>query len=142
MALYIRTPCAPDIDNYTQVTQIMYHDQRCIEIFWYPSQNCTVIQEFGQYFALTSPNIENITINNVIEALGYSNQCINVAWTIDDSHDTLLHTYVSEAPLSQLSINSANNDKQAADNNKTKLNTTFYIAAAAVAEDEDRCYSK
>lgn len=133
MALYIRTPCVPDLDNYTQVTQCTYHDERVIEIFWYPSQNCVVVQEFDQYFALTSPDIDNITVNNVIEALGYSNQCVNVTWTIDNSHDTLLHTYVSEAPLSQLSIN----------NNKTQLNTTFYTTATAtIYEDEDRCYSK
>jgi hypothetical protein len=142
MALYIRTHCVPDLDNYTQVTQIMYHDQRCIEIFWYPSQNCTVIQEFDQYFTLTSPDIDNITICNVIEALGYSNQCANVTWTIDNSNDTLLQTYVSEAPLSQLSIGT-NNENHTVEINKTQLNTQFYtIATAAVYEDEDRCYSK
>ena len=155
MVLYIRTPCVPDIDSYTQVTQCTYHDERVIEIFWDNYQNCTVIQEFGQYFAITSPDVDNITISNVIEALGYSNQCINVTWTIDNSNDTLMHKNVSEAPLSQLSIGSTNNEKQKIEtsdkikNNNTQLNTKCYTTPAVAArtatttvyEDEDRCYS-
>jgi hypothetical protein len=104
MAQYIRTPCIPDFNGVIQVCQCSYHDERLIEIFWDTEVNRTLIQEFGQYFWLYSPDIPNITIHNVIEALGYTGEQIVVDWTENNQNDALLNSTVQNAELSQISI--------------------------------------
>jgi hypothetical protein len=104
MAQYIRTPCIPVFDGILQVSQCSYHDERLFEIFWDTEVNRTLIQEFGQYFWLYSPDIQNLTIFNVLQALGYGGEQVLVTWTSDNQNDALLNSTVENAALSQLSI--------------------------------------
>jgi hypothetical protein len=108
MAQYIRTPCQPDFVQVLQVTQCSYHEQRIIEIFWDQEHNCVLVQDLGDYFWVTSPDIQHLTIHNVLQALGYGDEQVLVTWTENDQNDTLLNSIVEQAALSQLSIYSPN----------------------------------
>jgi hypothetical protein len=108
MAQYLRTPCAPDFNQVLQVTQCSYHEERLFEIFWDLEHNRVLIQEFNEYFLLHSPDIQNLTIFNVIEALGYGGEQVLVTWTENNQNDALLNSIVEQASLSQLSIYSPN----------------------------------
>jgi hypothetical protein len=78
------------------------------EIFWDQEHNRVLVQEFDDYFLLHSPDIQNLTIFNVLEALGYGGEQVLVTWTSDNQNDTLLNSTVENAALSQLSIYSPN----------------------------------
>jgi hypothetical protein len=104
MAQYIRTPCVPDFQQVLQVCQCSYHEERLFEIFWDQEHNRVLIQEFNEYFLLHSPDIQNLTIFNVLEALGYGGEQVLVTWTENDQNDALLNSIVEQAALSQLSI--------------------------------------
>jgi hypothetical protein len=108
MAQYIRTPCDPDFNNVNQVTQCCYHEERVFEIFYDTQAQRPLIQNNGEYFLLHSPDIDNITIYNVLEALGYAHEQIVITWTEDGQNDALLNSSVQNAALSQLSIYSPN----------------------------------
>jgi hypothetical protein len=108
MAQYIRTPCVPDFQQVLQVTQCSYHEERVFEIFWDQEHNRVLVQEFNEHFLLHSPDIQNLTVHNVLEALGYADEQIVVTWTSDDQNDALLNSTVENAALSQLSIYAAN----------------------------------
>ncbi len=104
MAQYIRTPCNPDFHNVAQVCQCTYHDERVFEIFYDNNAQRVLVQEFNEYFWLTSPDIDNITIYQVLTALGYSGEQIVVTWADNQHPNNLLNTRVEQAPLSQISI--------------------------------------
>jgi hypothetical protein len=104
MAQYIRTPCVPDFQQVLQVTQCSYHEERVFEIFWDQEHNRVLVQNNSEYFLLHSPDIDNMTIYNVLEALGYAHEHIVVTWTSDDQNDALLNSTVENAALNQLSI--------------------------------------
>ncbi len=104
MAQYIRTPCVPDFQQVLQVTQCSYHEERVFEIFWDQEHRRVLVQEFNEHFWLHSPDIQNLTIFNVLQALGYGGEQILVTWTSDDQNDALLNSTVENAALSQLSI--------------------------------------
>lgn len=104
MAQYIRTPCVPDFNNVSQVTQCSYHDERVFEIFYDNANRRVLVQEYHDYFWITSPDIDNITIYQTLEALGYAGEQIVVTWTSDDQNGNLLNSIVEQAPLSQLAI--------------------------------------
>lgn len=104
MAQFIRTPCVPNFNEVLQVSQCSYHDERLIEIHWHNESRRVLIQEFGNYFYLTSPDIENLTIFNVLEALGYGGEQIVVTWTENNQNYALLNSIVEQAALSQMII--------------------------------------
>ena len=104
MAQFIRTPFDMDFDGILQVSQIAYHNERVIEIFYDTDTNRVVVQNNGNYFWLTSPDINHITINQVLIALGIADEQIVVTFTADDMYNNLLNCTVEQAPLSQISI--------------------------------------
>jgi hypothetical protein len=108
MAQFIRTPFIPNLINVQQVCQCSYHEERLFEIFWEQEFNRVLIQEHNEYFLLHSPDIQNITIFNVLQALGYDGEQVLVTWTENNQNDALLNSVVEQAALSQLSIYPAN----------------------------------
>jgi hypothetical protein len=104
MAQFIRTPCAPDFNEVSQVTQCSYHEERVFEIFYDDANRKVLIQEFHNYFWLTSPDIDNLTVLQVLEALGYADEQIVITWADNNLNDSVLNSIVQQAPLSQLSI--------------------------------------
>jgi hypothetical protein len=108
MAQFIRTPI--DIDDIhgilhlsSQVSQISYHDERVIEIDWHYETRRVVIQDNGQWFFLHSPDIDNLTINHVLGALGYANEIAIITWADGEINDVLNST-VEHAPLNQIAL--------------------------------------
>jgi hypothetical protein len=85
-----------------QVGQISYHDERVVEILYRAINNRPVIQDKGQWFELRSPDVDDLSIFNVLEALGYSNDIFVITWPQDSniSHNIL----VREAPLFQATL--------------------------------------
>ncbi len=109
MAQYIRIPFdMNEFDNVHQVCQISYHEERVIEIDYDSFRRRVVVQDNGEWFWLWSPDIQNLTIFNVLEALGYAGQQIVVTWTDDNQNNALLNSTVQNAALSQMSIYSPN----------------------------------
>jgi hypothetical protein len=104
MAQYIRIPCEPNFNNVSQVCQCAYHNERVFEIYYDNNTRRILIQEYNNHFWLTSPDIENITIYQVLEALGYINEQIVVTWSENNINDSVLNSTVEHAPLSQISI--------------------------------------
>lgn len=104
MAQYIRTPFDMDFNGIVQISQISYHDERLIEIFYDIDTNRVVVQNNGDYFWLTSPDINHITINQVLIALNVADEQTVVTFTDDNMYNELLNCIVEQAPLSQISI--------------------------------------
>lgn len=105
MAQYIQTPFDhQDFDGVIQVSQISYHDVRMIEILYEVHTHRVVIQNNGQYFYLTSPDIQHITINQVLIALGYENDQAVVTWADQDNVHAVLNEPVATAPLNQITV--------------------------------------
>ena len=94
MAQFIRTQFDMDFIQINQVCQISYHDERVIEIFYDTNTNCTVVDNNGQYFWLTSPDIENITIKDVLIAIGIHNEQIVLRMPENHSLINILDTDV------------------------------------------------
>lgn len=111
MAQFIRTPI--DINNIhavlqhvDQISQISYRDERVIEINWDRESRRPVIQDNGQWFYLTSPDIDNLTINQVLTGLDYANEQVVVTWVYGDNN--VLNSTVEQAPLNQISLYAPN----------------------------------
>jgi hypothetical protein len=113
MAQFIRTPTtfdeAYDI-GIQQVSQIIYHLERAIEVCWQDSSNRVLVQDNGEYFYLHSPDILSMTLKQVIEGLGYGEDQLVVVWAIDDSEDEVLSLPVQNVPLNQLALYAAGVD--------------------------------
>jgi hypothetical protein len=104
MAQFIRTPFDGNFDGIVQVCQISYHDERVIEIFYDTDAHSPLIQNNDTYFWLTSPDIDHITINQVLIALGIANEQVVVTWIDNGQEDAILNSTVEQAPLCQMTI--------------------------------------
>jgi len=107
MAQFIRTP----IHNFhevfqtlIQVSQVSYHDERVITIDWDPITHRVVISDLDIWFYLTSPDIDNLTMRQVLEGLGYGNEQMIVTWVADDEVDAVLGYQVAYAILNQITL--------------------------------------
>ena len=112
MAQFIRTPIDDDDIQYvlqhsSQVSQVSYRDERVIEIDWDYQSHRTVVQDNGQWFHFTSPDIDNLTIQQVITGLGYTNEQAVVTWADYDMND-VLNSVVENAPLNQITLYAPN----------------------------------
>jgi hypothetical protein len=113
MAQFIRTPTTFD-EAYEagiqQVSQIIYHLERAIEVCWQASSSRVLVQDNGEYFYLHSPDISSLTLKQVIEGLGYGEDQLVVVWAIDDSENKVLSLPIQNAPLNQLALYTAGTD--------------------------------
>jgi len=113
MAQFIRTPTT-FIEAYDaglqQVSQIIYHLERLIEICWQASSSRILVQDNGEYFYLHSPDIPSMTLKQVIEGLGYGEDQLVIVWAIDDSEDEVLSLPIQNVPLNQLALYAAGTD--------------------------------
>jgi hypothetical protein len=110
MAQYIRTPF--ENDNFPfgldQVSQIVYHSERVITIDFDTNTNRVLVQNNGETFWLTSPDIAAITMRNVFEHLGYAHEQIVLTYPEDESVNNVLDAPVQQAPLNQMAIYAPN----------------------------------
>ena len=107
MAQFIRTPVEhhPDFWNEaTQVSQVVYHDQRVTTIDYEHATNRIIVHDNGELFYLTSPDIEDITMLQVLQHLGYGDEQIVVTFVDDNRPNALLNTPVRTAALNQISL--------------------------------------
>ena len=105
MAQFIRTPISNNVlPHCRQISQITYRNQRSIESNWDDSNECIIVQDNGQQFYLTSPDTKNITIGQVLDALGYANEQIVVVWSSDIYSYDVLDYNVQQAPMNQISL--------------------------------------
>lgn len=108
MAQYIRTPFDGDFLDIEQVNQTVYHAGRVICIDFDPNTNRVVVQNNGETFWLTSPDIAAITMRNVFEHLGYAHEQIVITWPENLEVNNVLDSPVHQAPLNQMAIYSNN----------------------------------
>jgi hypothetical protein len=104
MAQFIRTPFDMDFHGVHQVSQVSYHDQRVITIDWDVDTHRVVVQDNGEYFWLTSPDIDNLTIYQVLTYLCQPNDQFVVTLSVDGLPDGVLNSIVEQAPLNQISV--------------------------------------
>jgi hypothetical protein len=112
MAQYIMIPIDMNnffFENTRQVSQISYHDERSIEIDYHSVSGRVIVQNNGIYYWMTSPDIDHLTIHNVIEGLGYAGDQIVVTWTEWDGpgrnlQDVILNSPVNRAPMNQITL--------------------------------------
>lgn len=106
MAHYIRNPVdimQYDFDNVSQVSQIVYHNERIIIIDYDNTTNSILIEDNGEWFYLSSPDIPALTINHVLDGLGYGDQQVVVTWR-DDPNVDVLNTPVQQTQLNQIAL--------------------------------------
>lgn len=107
MAQFIRIPTTfieAFESGLLQISQIIYHLERIIEISWHIGSQRVLVQDNGEYFYLYSPDIPSLTLKQVIDGLGYSGEQIRVIWALDNLQNEVLELYVQNAPLNQLAI--------------------------------------
>jgi hypothetical protein len=108
MAQFIRTPFDMDFENINQICQVSYHNERVIELFWDVDTHRVVVQDNGQYFWLTSPDIDNLTIYQVLTYLCQPNDQFVVTWASGIFPDEVLNSIVEQASLSQITVYAPN----------------------------------
>ena len=106
MAQFIRNPV--NIHNALnahtqQVSQIVYHTERLIEIMWQTDINRVLVQDNGNWFYLYSPDISNMTILQALQGLGYADEQIIVTWS-DHTNNDVLNSFIEQVPLNQIAI--------------------------------------
>ncbi len=105
MAQYIKQQYDTDyLCDTAQVSQISYHDERVIEINYDHIFDKIVVQDNNKYFYLTSPDIMNLTIRNVLEGLGYGNEQAVVTWVSEGIKESVLDTPVSYVPVNNITL--------------------------------------
>jgi hypothetical protein len=109
MAQYIRTPFdGNNFNGVDQVSQTVYHAERVITIDFDTHTNRVVVQNNGETFWLTSPDIAALTMRNVFEHLNIANEQIVLTWPENLEVNNVLDAPVQEAPLNQMAIYAAN----------------------------------
>ncbi len=105
MAQYIKQQYDTDyLCDTAQVSQISYHDERVIEINYDHIFNKIVVQDNNKYFYLTSPDIMNMTIRNVLQGLGYGDEQAVVTWVSEGIKESVLDTPVSEVNVNTITL--------------------------------------
>ena len=122
MAQFIRTQINNAVvqnvlNHCNQVSQVSYHDERVIEIDWDYESNRVVVQDNGYWFYLDSPDIDHLTIYQVLGALGYGNEQAVVTWAEDGYADGVLNSNVSQATLNQITLCAPNQPIAQVNNN-------------------------
>jgi hypothetical protein len=105
MAQFIIEPIQTvNISEMFQVSQVLYN--RLIDINYNHMYQKVMVQDDINWFYIYSPDIPQLTIRNVFEALHIENIMINISWI--ENNDTtplnLLDKFVFEAPLSQIKL--------------------------------------
>lgn len=107
MAQFIRIPVNIHnaVNAFTQqVSQIVYHTERLIEIMWQADISRILVQDNGNWFYLYSPNIPHMTLLQVLQGLGYGDEQIIVTWSGYYTEDDILNLLVEQTPLNQIAI--------------------------------------
>ncbi len=86
-----------------QVCQINYHDVHIVEVDWDPQSRWPVIHQNGAWFLLHSPDLSEMTMRHVLDALQYSNEELVLSYP-SLNIENFLDTPLSETPVSQMYI--------------------------------------
>lgn len=98
-------------NDVQQCSQINYRNERVICIEWHTTRNRVLIQDGGNYFFLTSPDIQELTLRHALEALGIDRESISLDWCERDINiHNLLDTPVKTAALNQMTISTSDNN--------------------------------
>jgi hypothetical protein len=111
---YIRTPYSPFNVQWgltEQVCQINYHDDHIVEVDWDPHRRLPVVQQNGAWFLLHSPDVGEMTMRHVLDALEYSNEILVLTYP-NLNIENFLDTPLSETPISQMEIFPVNVQEQ------------------------------
>ena len=103
---YIRTPfnAIHVVLGLTyQICQINYHDEHVVEVDWNPRNNRPVVQLHDEWFELWSPDLVDMTMRHVLDALQYSNEELILTHT-DMNIENWLDTPIAEVPVAQMDI--------------------------------------
>jgi hypothetical protein len=103
---YIRTPFNPIhvvLGLTYQICQINYHDEHVVEVDWNPRNNRPVVQLHDEWFELHSPDVADMTMRHVLDALQYSNEDLLLTHT-DMNIENWLDTPIAEVPVGQMDI--------------------------------------
>jgi hypothetical protein len=107
MAQFIRTPVEvhPDFWNEaTQISQVVYRNQRVITIDYEQATNRIIVHDNGELFYLTSPDIQDITMLQTLQHLGYGNEQIVITFADNNQPDGVLNSPVRTATLNQIAL--------------------------------------
>lgn len=86
-----------------QISQIVYHAERLIEIMWQADISRVLVQDNGTWFYLYSPDIPHMTLLQVLQGLGYGDEQIIVTWN-DNTDNDVLNSFIEQTPLNQIAI--------------------------------------
>ena len=103
---YIRTPFNPIhvvLGLTYQICQINYHDEHVVEVDWNPRNNRPVVQLHDEWFELWSPDLVDMTMRHVLDALQYSNEELVLTHT-EMNIENWLDTPIAEVPVGQMDI--------------------------------------
>ena len=103
---YIRTPYTViniALGMTYQICQINYNDEHVIEVDLNPRNNRPVVQLHDEWFELWSPDLVDMTMRHVLNALQYSNEDL-VLTHPDMNIENWLDTPIIEVPVSQMDI--------------------------------------
>jgi hypothetical protein len=103
---YNRTPFNPIhvvLGLTYQICQINYHDEHVVEVDWNPRNNRPVVQLHDEWFELWSPDLVDMTMRHVLDALQYSNEELVLTHT-DMNIENWLDTPIAEVPVGQMDI--------------------------------------
>ncbi len=103
---YIRTPFNPIyviLGQTYQICQINYHGEYVVEVDWNPRNNRPIIQLHEEWFELHSPDVADMTMRHVLDALQYSNEEL-VLTHPNLNIENWLDTPIAEVPTGQMDI--------------------------------------
>jgi hypothetical protein len=127
MIVYCFTPIKYDdaIKDLKQICQIINNDL-VITIDYNTDKGIVAIDRGSKQFYLTSPEIENMTLRNIFDALGFSNKLFDIDFVCECNYEDknrFLDLKVFDVPLCQIYIISENNRE----NRNTNTNNFDYI---------------
>ena len=93
-----------------QVSQIITSDDQHMDIMYETHTNRIIVQIDDTCFYITSTDIPDPTVRQVINWLGYEDNQIVVIWAdqINDQLDNILDETVQQVPLNQISLYQSN----------------------------------
>lgn len=107
MPQFILTPVSPyyNYDDLVQVSQMLYGDELICINYNVKENHVFLANGFGN-FTITSPDIPNLTIRDILDALNYYDVAVTVFWTVNNHNnpETIIDLPINKAPLNQINL--------------------------------------
>jgi hypothetical protein len=111
MAQYRKILVVPDNNLWNsleQRAQIFQNNRALFEVFWHNNSSRVCIKKGNEYFFIIHNMINNLTVRNVLEALGYANYRYEVYWADNNIFNNILESYVDTVQVHQAALINAN----------------------------------